>query len=98
MYYTASASRGDLQGISFGEIRLRRGPTVPVDNRPSRKLSVIQVPNGVACELAICTKPASRVGVSVVPFGRTNCMLHIAAITAGHVEFSTKLLRCNESP
>jgi len=25
-------------------------------------------------------------------------MLHIAALTAGHAEFSTKLLRCNESP
>jgi len=25
--------------------------------------------------MEICTKPASRVGVGVVPFGRTNCML-----------------------
>ncbi|MGB8769350.1 MAG: hypoxanthine phosphoribosyltransferase [Candidatus Korobacteraceae bacterium] len=32
MHYTASAARGDLQNISLGEIRLRRSPTVTLDN------------------------------------------------------------------
>ncbi len=48
--------------------------------------------------MAICSKPASRVGVSVVPFGRTNCMLHIAALTELYTEIGTELLHCNISP
>ena len=33
-------------------------------------------------DMEICTKPASRVAGSGVRFGRTNCMLHPAALIA----------------